>query len=55
MLQVIREHERQEAPHTDMAEGPARPDAAKEMEGASFGFDEDALSGIMSSLEAFKR
>lgn len=55
VLQVIREHERQEAPHTDMAEGPARPDAAKEREGASFGFDEDALSGIMSSLEAFKR
>ena len=55
VLQVIREHERQEAPHTDMAEEPARPDAAKEREGASFGFDEDALSGIMSSLEAFKR
>ena len=55
VLQVIREHERQEAPHTDMAEEPARADAAKEREGASFGFDEDALSGIMSSLEAFKR
>ncbi|MDE7001029.1 MAG: hypothetical protein K2P73_12195 [Lachnospiraceae bacterium] len=55
VLQVIREHERQEAPHTDMAEEPARADAAEEREGASFGFDEDALSGIMSSLEAFKR
>lgn len=55
VLQVIREHERQEAPHTDMAEEPARADAAEEREGASFGFDEDALNGIMSSLEAFKR
>ena len=55
VLQVIREHERQEALHTHMAEEPARPDAAEEREGASFGFDEDALSGIMSSLEAFKR
>lgn len=55
MLQVIREHERQESLHTDMAEEPTRPDAAEEREGASFGFDEDALSGIMSSLEAFKR
>lgn len=49
------EHERQEAPHTDMAKEPVRSDAAEEREGASFGFDEDALNGIMSSLEAFKR
>ena len=55
VLQVIREHERQEAPHTDMAEEPVRPDAAEERERASFGFDEDALNSIMSSLEAFKR
>lgn len=55
VLQVIREQERQEAPHTDMAEEPARPDAAEDREGASFRFDEDALNGIMSSLEAFKR
>ena len=36
VLQVIREHERQEAPHTDMAEGPARPDAAKGKGGSFF-------------------
>jgi hypothetical protein len=28
VLQVMREHERQEAPHTDMAKEPARADAA---------------------------
>ena len=54
VLQVMREHERQEAPHTDMAKEPARADAAEERAGTSFGFDEDALNGIMSSLEAFK-
>ena len=52
---MIREHERQEAPHRDMVKESTVPDAAEEREGASFGFDEDALSGIMSSLEAFKR
>lgn len=54
VLQVIREHERQEAPRNETARGPAVPDGAEEREGAAFGFDEDALSGIMSSLEAFK-
>ena len=55
VLQVIREHERQEAPYNGKAGEPDGPDAAEEMAGADFGFDEDALSGIMSSLEAFKR
>ena len=54
VLQVIREHERQEVPHKETAGKPTGPDAAGEPEGASFGFDEDALNGIMSSLEAFK-
>lgn len=54
VLQVIREHERQEAPYNGKAEEPDGPDAAEEMAGADFGFDEDALNGIMSSLEAFK-
>ena len=54
VLQVIREHERQEVPHKETAGKPTGPDAAGEQEGASFGFDEDALNGIMSSLEAFK-
>ena len=54
VLQVIREHERQEAPRNGSAEEPDRPDGAEEGEGAAFGFDEDALYGIMSSLEAFK-
>ena len=54
VLQVIRKHERQEAPYNGKAEEPDGPDAAEEMAGADFGFDEDALNGIMSSLEAFK-
>ena len=55
VLQVIREQERQEAPRNETAGEPAVPDGAEEREGDSFGFDEDALNGIMSSLEAFKR
>lgn len=54
VLQVIREHERQETPHNETAGEAAGQDAAGEQEGAAFGFDEDALNGIMSSLEAFK-
>lgn len=54
VLQVIREHERQETPYNGTAGELARPGATEEMEGADFGFDEDALNGIMSSLEAFK-
>lgn len=54
VLQVIREQERQEAPRNETAGEPAVPDGAEEREGAAFGFDEDALNGIMSSLEAFK-
>lgn len=55
VLPVIREHERQEAPHADMTEEPARPNAAEERARDSFGYNEDALNGIMSSLEVFKR
>ena len=54
VLQVIREHESQEIPHNEMAGEAAGLDGAGEQEGAAFGFDEDALAGIMSSLEAFK-
>lgn len=54
VLQVIREHERQEAPRKETAGEPAEPDTAEETVGTAFGFDEDALNGIMSSLEAFK-
>ena len=54
VLQVIREHESKEAPRKDTAEEPAGPDAAEGQEGAVLGFDEAALDGIMSSLEAFK-
>ena len=55
VLQVIREHEGQEAPHNNGAAGePAGQDAVGEKQEIAFGFDEDALSGIMSSLEAFK-
>ena len=55
VLQVIREQERREAPRNETAGEPAVPDGAEERAGADFGFDEDALNGIMSSLEAFKR
>ena len=54
VLKVIREHESQETPHKDTAKEPAGPDAAEGQEGTGFGFDEDALAGIMSSLEALK-
>lgn len=54
VLQVIREQERQETPHNETTGESAVLDGAEEREGADFGFDEDALSGIMSSLEAFK-
>ncbi len=54
VLQVIREHESQEMPHKETAREPAEPGAAEGQEGTGFGFDEDALAGIMSSLEAFK-
>ena len=51
VLQVIREYDRQEAPRIETVRETARPDAAEETD---FGFDADALNGIMSSLEAFK-
>lgn len=54
VLQVIREHERQETPRIETARETAWPGAAEEMEGTTFGLDEDALNGIMLSLEAFK-
>ena len=54
VLQVIEEHEGHGG-HTEMAAGePAGPDVMGGQE-MGFGFDEAALSGIMSSLEAFKR
>ena len=54
VLQVIREHESQEASHKDTAGEPAGLDAPEGQERTGFGFDKDALAGIMSSLEAFK-
>ena len=54
VLQVIREHESQEMPRKETAGEPVGLDAAEGQEGTGFGFDEDALAGIMSSLEAFK-
>ena len=55
VLQVIWEHEGQEAPRKGTAGEPDGPDITEEKAGMAFGFDEDALNGIMSSLEAFKR
>lgn len=58
VLQVIREHERQGGYVGKTAGEPAgtsaEPDAVAEKPEMEFGFDEDALKGIMSSLEAFK-
>lgn len=54
VLQVIRENESQEARHKETAGEPTRPDTAEERKVTAFGFDKDALAGIMSSLEAFK-
>ncbi len=54
VLQVIREHEGWEIPHRVTAVEPIEPDATEDKAGTMFGFDEDALDGIMSSLEAFK-
>lgn len=54
VLQVIEEHEGHVG-HIETAAGePAGSDVMGEQE-MGFGFDEDALNGIMSSLEAFKR
>lgn len=50
VLQVIEEHEKQGV----SIEETAGQDAGKEKQEIAFGLDEDALNGIMSSLEAFK-
>ena len=53
VLQVIEEHEGH-GRHTETDVGePAEPGVMENQE-IGFGFDEDALNGIMSSLEAFK-
>ena len=54
VLQVMREHEGREVSHKETAAEPARLDAGEDKAGMTFGFDEDTLDGIMSSLEAFK-
>jgi hypothetical protein len=54
VLQVIKEYQGQEMPNEDIVGEWAKADATKKREGDAFGFDEDALNGIMLSLEAFK-
>ncbi len=54
VLQVMREQEGREMPHRVTAIEPVEPDATEDKAGMAFGFDEDALDDIMSSLEAFK-
>ena len=58
VLQVIEEHEKQGGYVGKTAGKPAgmsaEPDAMAEKPEMDLGFDEDALNGIMSSLEAFK-
>ena len=50
----MREYEGRETSYKETAAEPARLDAGKDKTGMVFGFDEDTLDGIMSSLEAFK-
>ena len=54
VLQVMREYEGRETSYKETAAEPARLDAGKDKTGMVFGFDEDTLDGIMSSLEAFR-
>ena len=57
VLQVIREHDSQETQemlYKDRAVEQAESDSAEENVGIAFGFDENTINGIMSSLEAFR-
>lgn len=54
VLQVISEYERREENRKGTTGSMAEPNTIDEEGEAAFGFDEDALNGIMSSLEAFK-
>lgn len=47
VLQVISEHERQQALRKETAGEPAGPDAAEERDGATFGFNTNALDEII--------
>ena len=54
VLQVISEYERKEENCKETTGAMTEPNTIDEEGEAVFGFDEDALNGIMSSLEAFK-
>ena len=54
VLQVLEEHEQQGSSHDVHVENQGEQTAGETPEGMEFDLDEDALAGIMSSLEAFK-
>ena len=54
VLQVIKQHEGKAESHEEATGVITEPHVMNEEKGTVLGFDEDALNGIMSSLEAFK-
>lgn len=54
VLQVLEEHEQQGSSQDVHVENQGEQIAGETPEGMEFDLDEDALAGIMSSLEAFK-
>ena len=54
VLQVLEEHEQQGSSHDVHVENQGEQTAEETPEGMEFDLDEDALAGIMSSLEVFK-
>lgn len=54
VLQVLEEHEQKGSSHDVHVENQGEQTAEETPEGMEFDLDEDALAGIMSSLEAFK-
>ena len=54
VLQVLEEHERQGDSHDIPVENQEEQMTGEMSEGMEFDLDENALAGIMSSLEAFK-
>lgn len=55
VLQVIREHEQNQGTAADAKAGLPETHQAPEQSDFMAGLNDDAVSGIMSSLEAFKR
>lgn len=54
VLQVLEEHEQQGSSHDVHVENQGEQTAGETPKGMEFDLDEDALAGVMSSLEVFK-